>query len=508
MAARRPASRSCERRPEAIGVGRSVARVRTGVGRAGEVADESVQGRGPFRLRERFAESSRADEVRPLLRAGSVSLADPAPRISIPTPQTARRGHYTPPVISPSEALAQLLDAVQPLGEVEPCQLAFAAGRILGQRPVSDVDLPPFRKAMMDGFAVRSADLDGPRLEDGSELGSVVLVVTGESKAGTPYDGDVLPGQCVEIYTGAEVPDDCDQVVMIEQAARRGNKVHLSARARAAQHVQERAAIIRAGDGPFEVGRRISSVDLSVLAAMGVAEVPVFRQVRVAVLTTGDELVPPWAVPGPGQIREGNTFYLASRLMHLDHEVVEVGAVPDDEELLRQHFGAALEKADAVVTTGGVSMGKYDLVGKIFEELGVEPRLHKVAVKPGKPIWFGMRGTTPVLGLPGNPVSAVLGLELFVRPLLAKMAGVSDPHELGERLRTGRWNGPRREAPTRQDNLPCTVRQGDDGIEVLEPVAYQGSSDVVGAARAMALAVVPHGGAIESGELVRYRPLW
>jgi molybdopterin molybdotransferase len=459
--------------------------------------------RGPLRLREGFAESSRADEARPLLRAGSVRLADPALGISFPTPWPLRLGHYTPPVISPSEALAQLLDAVQPLGEVEPCQLAFAAGRILGQRPVSDVDLPPFRKAMMDGFAVRSADLDGPRLEDGS----AVLVVVGESKAGTPYDGDVLPGQCVEIYTGAEVPDDCDQVVMIERSARRGNKVHLSADASAAEHVQERAAIIRAGDGPFEVGRRISSVDLSVLAAMGVAEVPVFRQVRVAVLTTGDELVPPWAVPGPGQIREGNTFYLASRLMHLDHEVVEVGAVPDDEELLREHFGAALEKADVVVTTGGVSMGKYDLVGKVFEELGVEPRLHKVAVKPGKPIWFGMRGTTPVLGLPGNPVSAVLGLELFVRPLLAKMAGVTDSDELGERLRRGRWTGPRREAPTRQDNLPCTVRQGDDGIEVLESVAYQGSSDVVGAARATALAVVPHGGAIETGELVRYRPL-
>ncbi|MEZ5978754.1 MAG: molybdopterin molybdotransferase MoeA [Planctomycetota bacterium] len=406
-------------------------------------------------------------------------------------------------MLTPTEALARVLEALRPIGERETCQLAFAAGRVLAERPVSDVDLPPFRKSMMDGYAVRSEDLAGPRRADGA----CVLVCGGESRAGAPFAGDVLPGRCVEIFTGAEVPVDCDQVVMVERTEREGNRVLVRAESSRDEHVQERGAILRAGEGPFEVGRRLTPVDLSVLASMGVAEVPVFRQVRVAVLTTGDELVPPWVVPGPGQIREGNTFFLASRLLHLDHEVTEVGAIPDDEELLREHFGRVLDDADAVVTTGGVSMGKYDLVGKVFEELGVEPRLHKVAVKPGKPIWFGMRGPKPVLGLPGNPVSAVLGLELFVRPALAKLSGVSDARELGERLRKGRWNGPRRTAPERQDNLPCTVAPGDDGVDVLEPVAYQGSADVVGAARATAFAIVPQGGAIERGELVEFRPL-
>jgi molybdopterin molybdotransferase len=396
-----------------------------------------------------------------------------------------------------------MLAAVAPLRERESCPLAFAARRVLAARPTSDVDLPPFRKAMMDGFALRSSDLAGPRLEDGS----AVLVVAGESRAGAPFAGDVLPGQCVEIFTGAAVPDDCDQVAMVEQCTRRGNRVHVKSAGAPHEHVQARAAVLAVGDAPFEPGRRLAPVDLAVLASMGVAEVPVHRQVKVAVLTTGDELVPPWVVPGPGQIREGNTFFLAARLVELEHEVVEVGAVPDDEELLRQHFARALDIADVVVTTGGVSMGKYDLVGKVFEELGVVPQLHKVAVKPGKPIWFGLRGAKPVLGLPGNPVSAVLGLELFVRPLLAKLSGATDPAELGERLRRGRWLGPRCEAPQRQDNLPARVGHGADGVDELAPVAYQGSSDVVGAARATAFAIVPQGGAIETGQLVDYRPL-
>jgi molybdopterin molybdotransferase len=226
----------------------------------------------------------------------------------------------------------------------------------------------------------------------------------------------------------------------------------------------------------------------------------------IAVLTTGDELVPPWTVPGPGQIREGNTFYLASRLMHLDHEVVEVGAVPDDEELLRQHFGAALEKADVVVTTGGVSMGKYDLVGATFEKLGVVPHLHKIAVKPGKPIWFGLQGTKPVLGLPGNPVSALLGLEAFVRPVLAKLEGETGA-ALGERLGRAVWDGPERAAGDRQLNFPCRLEQGDDGRQRLVPLPWKGSADIVTVTDATALAVLEAGSTVAPGDVVPYRAL-
>ena len=321
-------------------------------------------------------------------------------------------------MLTPSEALAEMLGHIEPLGEVEELPIAYACGRVLAEAPASDVDIPPFRKAMMDGFAVRAADFEGAPREDGG----VWFAVAGESRAGVPFDGTCQCGQVIEIYTGAEIPDNLDAVVMVEHSTRDGNRVLLKDAPPANQHVQARAEILATGSKPFEVGRRLSPTDLGVLAAIGAHPLRVFRQVRVAVLTTGDELVPPWEPLGPGQIREGNTLTLAARCLQLDLEVVRVGIVPDDEEVLKSEFTTALGLADALITTGGVSMGKYDLVGKTFEALGVEPLLHKVAVKPGKPIWFGKRGKQPVLGLPGNPVSSQLGMEIFVKPVRFALA--------------------------------------------------------------------------------------
>ncbi|MEO0651304.1 MAG: molybdopterin-binding protein, partial [Planctomycetota bacterium] len=217
-------------------------------------------------------------------------------------------------------------------------------------------------------------------------------------------------------------------------------------------------------------------------------------------------LVPAWERPGPGEIREGNTLFLASRLTELMVEVTEVGIVPDDEDLLERDFGRALEQADVLVTTGGVSMGKYDLVGKTFEKLGVEPRLHKVAVKPGKPIWFGLQGRKPVLGLPGNPVSALLGLEAFVRPVLAKLEGETGA-AVGERLRRARWAGATKRAGDRQLNFPCRLEQDEHGGERLVPLPWKGSADIVTVTEAQALAVLPADSTVEPEQVVAYRAL-
>ena len=182
------------------------------------------------------------------------------------------------------------------------------------------------------------------------------------------------------------------------------------------------------------------------------------------------------------------------------------GIVPDDPQALEAAFASALEEGQALVTTGGVSVGKYDLVAASFEKLGVQPVLSKVAIKPGKPIWFGMRGSVPVFGLPGNPVSSLLGFEVFVRPALARMAG-ADAQQQAERILLGRWMGPEKRSSVRQFNLPVQVSQGSDGVTELTPVPFRGSSDIVSASQAHGLVIIPADGRIESGKLVSYRPL-
>ncbi len=374
-----------------------------------------------------------------------------------------------------------------------------AQGRVLAEDVHSDVDLPPFEKSAMDGFAVHSADFEGA-------AGPIELECVGESRAGVPFSGKVSRGTCTEIYTGAELPNGCDAVVMIEKTSREGATVRIDDRPLPNQHVSHQGEILRVGAVVLRKGRRLSSADLSILAAVGCDPVPVFQRPKVSVLTTGDELVPASEVPGTGQIREGNTFYLATACQGVGCEVLEVGIVPDKEDVLLERFGTALGDCDAVITTGGVSMGKYDLVGAVFEKLGVAPLLHKVAIKPGKPIWFGMQGETPVFGLPGNPVSSLLGFQVFVRPALSLLSG-ADPKEQVERLRRGIWRGDRVGGQWRQQNLPARVEQGEDGRDELQPVSWHGSADMVGAGAATALAIVPADTPIEPGESIHYRPL-
>lgn len=401
------------------------------------------------------------------------------------------------------EAIADILRRVDVTPRQEAVPLSDAHGRILARDVASDLDLPPFEKSAMDGYAVRASDFAaGPR----------TLVVAGESRAGDPWRGAVRPGECVAIYTGAEVPADCDAVVMVEKSralpadGAAGTRVALDDTPRAGQHVCHRGEDLRVDEVVLRAGRRLSPIDLSVLAAVGCDPVPVRARPRVGLLTTGDELVPPRARPGPGQIREGNTYYLDARARLAGAEVVNLGVVPDDEALLERRFREVLATCDAVITTGGVSMGKYDLVGAVFERCGVENVFHKVAIKPGKPLWFGLHGRVPVFALPGNPVSCLIGFEVFVRPALARMEG-ADPAESAARTRRGRWRGaPVGENP-RQQNLPVRVVQAADGVEDLVPLAWTSSADIVELTRADALAIVEPGSTARDGEFVSYRRL-
>lgn len=406
-------------------------------------------------------------------------------------------------MLTPSDALRQILGRVTPLGRIESVTLEAAVGRVLAGEVRSDVDLPPFDKSAMDGFAVHAADFE-PALAPGGER---ALSIVGESRAGAPYDGPVPPGACVAIYTGAEVPPDCDAVVIVEQSRPlEGGRVALSDRPAKLQNICNRGMDVAAGATVLASGRRIRAVDLALLAAVGAEPVSVLARPRVTILTSGDELVPPSARPGRGEIREGNTLHLAAMARAAGAEIVRRAVVRDDLDVLARAFAAALEDCDALITTGGVSMGKYDLVGAALERCGVEGLFHRVAIKPGKPLWFGARGATPVFGLPGNPVSCLVNHELFVAPALRKLGGEPDD-ALVPRARCGRWSGAARQPNSREQYLPVVVRAGEDGVDRLEPVKWNGSADVAGISRCEALAVVPADTALSPGALLAWRPL-
>lgn len=402
-------------------------------------------------------------------------------------------------MLTPAEALQRILGLVTPLTQTEDVPLEAAVGRVLAAAPLSDVDLPPFDKSAMDGFAVRSADF-GP---DGVRE----LAVVGESRAGAPFEGEVGPGQCAAIYTGAELPRGADAVVIVEQSQPAGEgRVRLEDRPKPGQHLCRRASDLAVGMAVLSPGRRVRAVDLALLAAVGCEPVRVLRRPRVAVLTSGDELVPPSTLPGRGQIREGNTLHLAAMASAAGAAVVARGVVRDDERELERTFEHALGHCDALITTGGVSMGKYDLVGAALERCGVRGEFHKVAIKPGKPLWFGVRGAVPVFALPGNPVSCLVNHEVFVAPALRILGGEARAEVLARPLR-GRWSGPARGTNPREQYLPVRLEPGDDGVLELLPVPWNGSADVVGISRCAALAVQPAGSAVEPGTLLTFRTL-
>jgi molybdopterin molybdotransferase len=398
---------------------------------------------------------------------------------------------------TPEEAIALILERVAPVRSRERVPLEQALGRVLAEDAFSDLDLPPFEKSAMDGYALRSADC-----VPGREWG-----VAGESRAGAPFRGRIGPGECVAISTGAELPAECDAVVMVERSRPGTKGVWLDDQPPKGQHVCHKGEDLRVGELVLRAGRRLRPDDLSVLAAVGCQPVPVCARPRFALVTTGDELVPASEKPRAGQIREGNTLYLAAALAAAGASVTNLGIARDDAAELEARFRAALETHDALVTTGGVSMGVHDLVGGALEKVGVVPVLHKIAIKPGKPLWFGQRGTTPVFGLPGNPVSCLVGFHAFVRRALARMSGADASEWAEERLPLGRWRGAPLKEIARQQNHPVRARAADDGLIDLEPLVWRSSADIVGITRADGLAVVAAGQRAEDGMLIRWRPL-
>jgi molybdopterin molybdotransferase len=384
------------------------------------------------------------------------------------------------------EAIALVLERARPLPG-EPVAVGSAAGRVLAERAAAAVDLPPFPSSAMDGFAIRSSDVPAE------------LPVVERIPAGQPAPRALAPGEAMGIATGGVVPEGADAVVPIELVVQTDNRVEISGTVVAGDNVRPRGGDVHAGDTVVDAGTRLGPAHIGALAAAGVATVVCARRPVTGVVATGSELRPPGTPLEPGEIYEANGQLLAAALASAGAEVASVQTAADDEAVHR----AALEEAlrhDVVLTSGGVSVGPHDLVRAVERDLGVQEVFWRVAVKPGKPVSFGTRGDTLVFGLPGNPVSALVGFELFVRPALRALEGEAEPGPRWEEGRLARTTRRNRE----RDEL-VRARRTPDG---LEPLGGQESHMIVRSAAADALVLVPRGaGELDAGASVRWLPL-
>ena len=379
------------------------------------------------------------------------------------------------------EALNLILDRT-PLLAAEEVALAEAVGRVLRQEAVADLDLPPFDRARMDGYALRAGDTAGANPGRPARLRGV-----GEVAAGHSFEGTVGAGEAVRIMTGAPLPAGADAVEKIEVVRVLDGTVEVGEPVTPGQFVTPQGSEARAGEVMVAAGERVTPAVAAVLASFGYARVRASRRPRVALLSTGSELVEVSDKPGPSQIRNSNAYSLGGYAASAGAEVIAAAVVRDDLEATRRAIASAAAEADVVMLSGGVSMGDYDLVKPALRELGAEIYVERVAMHPGKPTVFARLGETVIFGLPGNPVSVAVAFHLFARPALLKMQGAGDLHL--PRLRAY-LTRPVKGAPPRRSHQPARLWIRDGRAEA-EPLKWAGSSDLVAFMRAEGLIVVP-----------------
>ena len=341
---------------------------------------------------------------------------------------------------------------------------ATALGRIVAENISADRNYPPFNRSVRDGFAVRSADAAGPGAK---------LKLIGESRAGVAFDGKVTPGTCVQILTGAPLPAGADAVVMLEFAHVEGETVTLERPVKHGQNFVLAGAETRVGEVVLKRGTKLGYAELAMAAQVGKARLAVSRRPRVAVLSTGDEVVAVAQTPGPFQIRNSNSVSLGAQVTLAGGEPVLLGNAPDRKDDLRRMIESGLEH-DILILSGGVSVGKYDLVEQVLRELGAEFYFDAVAIRPGKPAVFGWCHGKPVFGLPGNPVSTMVTFELFAVPAIEMLSG-RPPRALP--LLKAKLAHPLEEKAPLAHFLPARViwPAGEPTVEVL---LWEGSGDI------------------------------
>jgi len=390
-------------------------------------------------------------------------------------------------MISVEEALTRVFALLTPL-DSEEVSLAEAAGRVLSAPVAARRNQPPFACSAMDGYALKSTEVEADAL----------FKVIGTAAAGHRFTGRVGAGQAVRIFTGAPVPEGADRVVPQEDVARKGDLISIGHKVGSGSHVRPEGADFAEG-ATFDARRPLRPADLALLAAMNVARVPVRRRPVVAIIATGDELVMPGEDPGPDQIIASNGFGLKAMAEEAGAAVRMLPIARDNADALKTVFGLA-EGADLILTIGGASVGDHDIVGTVAADLGMEQAFYKVAMRPGKPLMAGRMGGAAMIGLPGNPVSAMVCGTVFVVPAIRALLGL------------GAAPAPRRSAPLaaplaangpREHYMRARLTDG-----ALAPFASQDSALLTILSEARALIIRPPGDrAREIGETVDYLPL-
>jgi len=393
-------------------------------------------------------------------------------------------------VIPLPQAQSFVLERCAPLDPVE-VELAEATGLVLAAPVAVTEPVPPFDNTAVDGYAVRSVDVASAAVEP------VVLEVVGELAAGAHTDRVLGPGEAIRIMTGAPIPSGADAVVMVEDSERVGDdRVRLSVSVGAGSSIRPAGDDVRPGEELFGPGTVITPAVLGVLATVNARRVPVHRRLRVAVVSTGDELVDDGRPLAPGEIRESNRRMLAAAVAAVGCEVVDLGIVRDDEDALAEVLRSAASGCDAVITSGGVSMGDYDVVKAVLGRIA-DMAWMQVAIKPAKPFAFGLLDGTPVFGLPGNPVSSLVSFEMFARPALRRLMGhsrLSRPSVVAVAD-----EGLVRRPDGKTHLMRVVASFGDDGRCHVRSVRAQGSHQLAATAEADAIAVVPDGDGIPPG---------
>ena len=379
-------------------------------------------------------------------------------------------------LLSVAEALARVLDGVEPLAS-ENVPIAQASGRVLAVDLAALRSQPPAAVSAMDGYAVRAADVAGGRSE---------LKLIGEVAAGRPFAGSVGPGEAARIFTGGVLPPGADAIIVQEDTERRGDIVVITGAAQPGKHIRREALDFASGQVLLGRGRRLSARDIALAAAMNHAEIPVRRRPKVAILATGDELVPPGTNPGPGQIVSANGLALSAFARAEGAEARDFGIVPDRIEPTVEALERMRGWGDVLVTTGGASVGEHDLVQRALAAQGMALAFWKVAVRPGRPMMHGRIERTRVLGLPGNPVSAYVCAFLFLVPLLRRLIGRQDLSAATESAVLGRELAANDE---RADYLRGKLERQPDGSLIATAFAVQDSSMLLPLAEADCLII-------------------